>query len=704
MKFLSIFLIFIISASFNLHSEIPNYLIPGEQFEFKHTCSHYENQVKLQNVQSVLQKRSYDVVSYSIFVDWTNPLSRTTSIGDARYYWGYNKVKLVIDTAKTQSIVFDAMDILIDSVFDVASNQKLEFLQVSDVFNVNFSEYKFKGDTAEIQIYYSYIGKNNKGFYLYDKGIYVGQGPAPKRDSIFTLERLAYTMSEPQDARYWVPCNDSPYDKAYVDMKVSVPIGFNVASNGILVEQFNEKDSSIFFFKSQYQMTTYLMAVNASKFSYHKAFYHKVSEVGVQVPIEYYVWEDDWTSDTTDGGAYNAEYSFRNVPKMMAAYSKLYGEYPYEKYGMVAVQPFGFGGMEHQTLSTINRSWLRGWSETGIAHELAHQWLGDLITCATWFDIWINEGGATWSEAIWVETYTNKDTYYAYMNNVLSKYLNNPVLHNLSIYGQPTNSIFANPIYLLEYNKASWVYNMLREFLGDEVFFPALRAMLDNYKFTSIETIDFMNFFKENVPTDLFDFDAFFDQWIMKAGHPIFEMQTSTYDIGDKFEIKIDIKQIQEGTNIPDVFTTPIEFLMYKDSTIQPIIFKMDKRVQEFIFELEYRPDSVKINTNKLLCIVQSSVTSVNSDEKTQSTSSVFPNPTKLGEKINVLIDNIQSGKATIEVCDVLGNIYYSKIEQNLNSGNYFFQLEISNFMKGNYFVKFDQNGTTQILKFVVVE
>ncbi len=703
MKILSFFIVFFISVSSNLIAEIPSYLIPGEQFEFKHTCSHYKNQVKLQNVQSVLQKRSYDVISYSIFMDWTNPLSRTISTGDARYYWGYNKVKLVIDTVKTQSIVFDAMDILIDSVIDVTTKQKIEVIQIQDIFNVKFPNYKFKGDTAEIQIFYSYVGKNNRGFYLIDSGLYVGQGAPPKRDSIFTLERLAYTMSEPEDARYWVPCNDSPYDKAYVEMKVSVPIGYNVASNGLLAEQFNEHQSSIFTFKSQYPMTTYLMVANASKFDFQTAHYNRVSDTTIRVPIEYYVWKDDWTSDTTDGGAYNAEYSFRNVPKMMEAYSKLYGEYPYEKYGMVVIQPFYFGGMEHQTLSSINRSWLRGWSETGIAHELAHQWLGDLITCATWFDIWINEGGATWSEAIWVASYTNKDTYYAYMNNVISKYYNNPVLHNFSIYGQPTNSIFSNPIYLLEYNKASWVYNMLREFLGDDVFFPALRAMLDNYKFTSIETVDFMNFFKENVPSDLIDYDAFFEQWIIKAGHPIFEVQTSTYDIGDKFEIKIDIKQVQEGTNIPEVFVTPIEFLVYRGSILDPKVLKMDKREQEFSFELDYRPDSIKVNTNKLICSVNSNLMSINSNEN-NSLNSAYPNPIKLGGIINFAFNNITTGIANIEVVDILGNVYFSKTEPNLQNSNYFFQLETSNYPKGNYFVKFNQNGSTLILKFVVVE
>ncbi len=704
MRTKTLLLIFLILSTFQIgKAYLPEYLLPGEHFEYK-PYYHQHNSNLLQQIPSALEARPYDVLEYDIFLDWYRILLIDNPTGDNRKFNGINKIKIKIDTAVLSKIELDAVQILIDSIIYSKDNNKIQFTQNQDIVNITLPSQFFKGDTLQFVIYYTYIGKENKGMYIYEKGRYVGQGPPPKRDSVFVLERLAYTFGEPQLARYWIPCNDAPHDKAMIKMAVKVPKGYNIATNGLRKNIKTISDSTFYYYESMFPMTTYLITVNASKFYFEEDQYIRINNPNDTVPVHYYVWEQDWTSDTTDGTAYNAKYAFRKVVEMMEAYSKVYGEYPFEKYGMVAVQPFEFGGMEHQTMTTINRSWLRGYSEGGIAHELAHQWIGDLVTCATWFDIWINEGGATWSEAIWFEQTQGRDFYYYYMNQVIGRYFANEALYNIPIYGVPINSIFAYPISILEYNKASWVYHMLRENLGDTTFFGALRYLFEKYKYQSIETKDFMNTFKEYVANPSLNFDKFFEQWIMKAGHPIFEISSTSAIGSDYFDIEVNINQIQEGTNIPSVFEMPIELLLYKDSSVQQKqIVYMDKRSQSFEFRTDFRPDSIKINTNKILGKVLSNTLSVQNTEKI-NTKDTYPNPIKTGNNFNLTLNLTQNGTLNIDIFDILGNRIKNLHNKYLQKGNYTIELSTFGLSPGFYLIKYENEHDLGWKKIIITE
>ncbi|OGU60441.1 MAG: hypothetical protein A2X64_06000 [Ignavibacteria bacterium GWF2_33_9] len=688
-------------------AQIPEYMRPGDQFEFKpvHNCKNQENQI--QALQSNLKVRPYNVLSYDIYMDWYWIMKNDGIYGDFRKYSGINKVVLVVDSNNTNTFTFDAVNIIIDSVVSSQISGKLKVYQSSDEFDIVLTNTKVVGDTLDFTIYFTYVGKDDGGLYLYERGRFVGEGPPPKRDSVFVIDRIAYTMSEPQDARKWMPCNDNPFDKAYFKLKMKVPKRFNVAANGILKSANTIDDSTYYSFEPEFQMPTYLVSFNASNFKQVTDYYKKVTDTTQMVPIDYYVWEQDWTSDTTNGGAYNAEYSFRNVPKMMELYSKIFGEYPYEKYGMVSVQPFSFGGMEHTTMTTINRSWLRGYNETGIAHELAHQWLGDLITCATWADLWINEGGATWSEALWIESYTNSFEYEAYMGRVADKYFQNEVLYEIPIYGVPVNSMFSNPIYLLEYNKASWVYHMLREQLGDSLFFPALQNILNKFKFQSLETIDFANALEEFLPNSPINFYVFLDQWIMKAGHPVLKLHSTTYDWGKgNSKVNIQIEQVQEGLQIPYVFNTQIEFLFFKNSqligTQTDVLFK---GLQDFTFYLDFYPDSIAINRNKLLCQIQENILSVNStDNFNIQSAKLFPNPISKGNTATFQLQSKSDIMTKVEVIDLFGKSVLITFDDILPAGNYDINIPTNKFSSGTYFVRTTQGENTFVQKLIVVE
>lgn len=702
-KFAILILTLLITVIQPVLSQLPEYLIPGENFEFR---PHFptKHHFPIQQFKSALQARPYDVLEYDIFLDWYRIFSSLNPTGDNRHFFGINKIKIKIDTLVLSRIELDAANILIDSVKYTKDNSKLTFVQTQDIVKITLPTHFFKDDVLQLEVHYTYIGKENRGMYIFEKGQYVGQGPPPKRDSVYVLERIAYTMSEPQNARYWLPSNDAPHDKALIKMTVKLPKGYNVATVGLRKEIRTIADSVYYFYESKYPMTTYLIAVNASKFHFEEDKYIRITNPKDTVPIHYYVWEQDWTSDTTDGTAYNAKHAFRNTVKMIEEYSKVFGEYPFEKYGMVAVQPFEFGGMEHQTMTTVNRSWLRGYSENGIAHEIAHHWLGNLVTCATWFDIWINEGGATWSEAIWYEQLYGKNVYYSYMNQIISRYFANDALFNIPIYGVPVNSIFSYPIYFLVYNKSSWVYHMLRENLGDDKFFGALKYLLEQHKYKSIETNDFVKTFKDHLIEPQFNFDKYFEQWIMKAGHPIFEISSKSSIGADYYDIEVNIRQIQEGSNVPQVFEMPIELLIYKDSLIKKTqTVYMNQRMQKFNFTIDFRPDSILINQRKILSKVVSNVLTVQNKDAEVS-KQIYPNPVKIGENFNLILDITKQGPFVIEIYDILGNKVKEAFNDNLGIGNYKIEISTLGLSAGQYFIKFHNGKDSGMQRIVMMD
>ncbi|MBU1881758.1 hypothetical protein KKA08_06955, partial [bacterium] len=199
-------------------------------------------------------------------------------------------------------------------------------------------------------------------------------------------EPMVASLSEPEGARSWWPCKDVPWDKATARMVWTVQDNWIATGNGLL-ESVTVPQPGLRSFEwiESYPITTYLIAVTATNFSYWRDWY--VTAQNDSLPLDYFIYPEDSLNSVID---------FVDMPEMIGYYSDAFGEYPFmdEKYGMVA---FMFGGaMEHQTLTSMGAYWINGWGPDYnnwiYAHELAHQWWGDLVTCGTWMDIWLNEG------------------------------------------------------------------------------------------------------------------------------------------------------------------------------------------------------------------------------------------------------------------------------------------------------------------------
>jgi len=197
------------------------------------------------------------------------------------------------------------------------------------------------------------------------------------------------TCTPPEDARYWMPCFDEPMDKAErgVELNLTVPDSFKVCANGRLDSVTSGSGTKTWWWNHPYPIATYLIVFSASRFA---TWQHNIPvQNGDTVPSVYFMWPSDSAVSTT---------TFNRIPDMMTYFSDSvrFGAYPFDKYGMVpGYYGFPWGGMENQTMTMIHTQWLRNGDPTGMAHELAHMWWGDMVTCVDFANVWLNEGFGT---------------------------------------------------------------------------------------------------------------------------------------------------------------------------------------------------------------------------------------------------------------------------------------------------------------------
>lgn len=683
----------------------PNHEVMGES---KHLCGRAEHNSYAPTLiaipPSAVVRRNYDVLSYDLYMDWTHPLQAEGIDEDDRRYTGANTVTFVVDSADASHFVFNAANMAIDAI-TITPGRTLTFSQPHGdtrefFFDVNpaFA----KGDTVKIVIEYTINSDWNVGFHLYPKGMEIGELPEGTPDIV--EERLAYTMSEPYMARFWMPCNDLPYDKVLASISVRVPKPFTVAANGLLQEVRDTADNTqIFVWKSSLPIPTYLMVASASIYKEFGEWYHRRNNPNDSIPVLYYVWQRDYDATAINFTEYNARHAFRNTVSMMEAFSTLYTEYPFEKYGMVSVQPFGYGGMEHQSISTINRRWMRFFDDPGIAHELMHQWTGDLVTCASFNDIWLNEGGATYGEALWAEANQGKQWYMTTMMTKRNDYLQSSS-RNTPIYAPA--DIFN---YATTYAKAGWVYHMLRRMVGDEVYFATMKAYFTEFAYKSIETSDMVDFLTRTVPNPPVPFTTFFEQWIYGAGHPMYTTRFSSRAKEEKgYPVTVVVEQTQTGEHIASVFVMPLKVTLKGSNNQREVVsFVNDQRVQTLSLYTSFPVTSVVLNEdNDVLAETEDAVVGVREIDGAAIAHhvEVLPNPVHIGADLVLQISLSSATPLTVELLDILGRPVQTLYNGALLSGAYQVSQHVSATQPGVYFVKITSGRQTDIRKILLVE
>jgi aminopeptidase N len=347
---------------------------------------------------------------------------------------------------------------------------------------------------------------------------------------------IAYTLSEPWFAYTWWPAKDDNSDKATADLYFTVPAGIVVASNGrlVAVEQASGGRSR-YHWATSYDTAPYLISFSATNYA---QVHDSATVEGAEMPVDLFLYPESNTPAN--------RYVWQAATTMIEVFSTLFGPYPFaaEKYGIYQ-WPVS-GGMEHQTI-TGQGSFLTYLT----AHELAHQWWGDLVTCATWHDIWLNEGFATYAEALWYEHEPGAGGALA-LRSAMEQRVPSSVAGTVYCFDDSdVNRIFSRDF---SYLKAGWVLHMLRHVIGDDAFFATLAAWRAQYAFAAATTADFQRV-AENVSGRTLGW--FFQEWIYSSGAPAYRWAWRSVSAAGRDWVELELQQVQSSSY--PIFAMPLD-------------------------------------------------------------------------------------------------------------------------------------------------
>ncbi len=462
-----------------------------------------------------------------------------------------------------KTVYLDAVDMEIKEV--KVDGEKREYIYDGKNLTIELPKSVNKGKEVKVSVIYE--TKPVKGVYFI-----LPDGNHPER----TLQ--IYTQGESEDNRYWLPLLDYPNVKSTSELLISVPKNLIVVSNGELLEVEEEGTFKKYHFRMDKPHSTYLISFAAGEFSV------KNEEVD-GVKLEYFV---------PKGKEEFIQRSFSKTPDMIKFFSDYTGvKYPYKKYSQVTVSEFMYGGMENITATTLTETTLHDEkahmdfrSEPLVAHELAHQWFGDLVTTKDWANIWLNESFATYFEALYTrkdlgneeflyEMYQNLDSYL----KEYSKRYSRPIVTRL--YSMPEEVFDAH-----SYPKGALVLHMLKNLVGEEKFREAIKLYLERFKFSNADTEDFRKVVEEVTGKDM---EKFFDYFIYNAGHPVISFSYS-FDPEKKL-LKLSFKQ-KQGKDSPETYELPVEVLINN----KKYVFNLTDKEQIFYVKTDKKPGHVCVD------------------------------------------------------------------------------------------------------------
>ena len=381
-------------------------------------------------------------------------------------------------------------------------------------------------------------------------------------DGLFFKSGYVYTLTEPSESHYWFPCYDDPSDKADTsETIITVPEDYYVASNGKLMSIQDNGDWKTYHWYESYPIAMYLISINCYPYVILENEYHGM-------PVLTYVAPELEEE---------AEITFEHQDEILECYSTRFGiEYPFieERYSNAGA-PF-YGGMENQTCTAIGNYYINGdhSSDWLLAHECAHSWWGDMVTCETWKDFWLNEGFATYSDALFKEWFEGWDAFYNRMQQFKYAYFNEDESNRFPIY---------DPDYMwgaTVYQKGAWVLHMLRHIMGDDEFFGMLADYGETYKYGTVVTSELEEEVNEHYGEDM---GWYFWEWVYKAGYPEYEWEWwQEYD-GGWGDVHLHIVQVQEVDDETPLFKMPIDILIEKGSGEEVVVVWNDEEDEEYV-------------------------------------------------------------------------------------------------------------------------
>lgn len=522
-------------------------------------------QVREKGIIPLSQERSrdYDAIHYRIELS-VDPEKKSLQ--------GQNTISLAPLRENLKIVKLDAQSLIATDVSD-SEGKPLKFRQTDDNIFVDLGKEYNSMDEISFTIKY-YLSEAVPGLKFIDEE---GDRPLMVSSSCF-----------PNKARQWIPCYDYPNDKATQDMIITAASKFKVLSNGRLMEKTDNADgSSTWHWKQELPHPTYLINLSI-------ADYLVVKDSLGDLPINYWVYHSM---------ADRVERVFGKTPYMMEFFNKTYNyNYPWEKYDQV-VSPYLTGGAEATSASIIGERVVTDeFSEQDypreyvVAHELAHQWWGDLITCRSWEHTWLNESFGTYSDHLYTEfdlgelegdydLHFKKTVYLDEFHNRFQR----PIIY--FDYEQPGDNFNRHT-----YQKGACTLHLLRYILGDETFFRTISEFLHRHEFQSVSSYDFMKCVKDVSGLNM---DWFFEQYFFRPGHPVFNVSKAWDD--DEKELRITIVQEQDKWENVPIYTIPVRIGLFTGNGKEVKEYWLENKTETIKIKLDSEPDMVRFDDGNIL-------------------------------------------------------------------------------------------------------
>lgn len=607
--------------------------------------------------------------------------------GDDKIDIGYYKLNLDISHAKKYlkgeaTISFKAKTTISGCFLDLKNalrvdsvklgSRNLPFTQEIAKVNITLDKTYTENQAITIVVYYQGTPVTSSfGSFTFSSH---GSGATP----------IVWTLSEPYGAPDWFPCKDTPADKAdSSDVWVTMPKEFVSVSNGVLNKTLdNNNGTRTYQWKNRYPIAHYLISIASTNYTEYKNYF-KYSATDSMV-VTHYIYPEHFSP--------NVKAQLDQTPYMLKLFSEKYGLYPFikEKYGH-AQCGFG-GGMEHQTCSSMGN-----FDPSLVAHELAHQWFGDKITCKTWEHIWLNEGFATFSEAVYAESLGGKTAYQAAINSEMTlakKATGTLYVENIT----NENNIFnSNRVY----SKGASVLHMLRGIVGDEKFFKTLQNYLvSSVAYNSATTEDFQKVAEQTTGLNL---GYFFKEWVYGENYPKYSYGWTSAKKSDGSST-VTLRVTQTKNTNPAYFSMPVDIKIISSQGESVTTVFIDKASQDVEIP------AIKGEVSQVIFDPENKILKEATETKIGPTGKepiaeliewhISPNPT-IGE---ALVDFSLKQNNTIQIAlyDLLGRKVKELPEEKLSAASYTRNIKLNDLSAGNYIVRISFGNYSQARVLVV--
>ncbi len=503
------------------------------------------------------------------------------------YMFGKAWITLKPHFYNTDSLLLDAkgMDINEVSLMSGSAKTKLQFTNDGLQLNIKLDK-SYKGGES-YTVYIDYISKPNElkvqgSAAITDaKGLYFINPKGEEEGKHIEI----WTQGETESSSAWFPTIDRTNQKTTQEIYMTVPAKYVTLSNGLLKSQKKNTDGTrTDYWKMDLPHAPYLFFMAVGDYTIVKDSY-KGKEVSYYVEKEY---------------APVARKIFGNTPEMIKFFSEKLGvDYPWAKYSQIVGRDYVSGAMENTT-ATLHQDGAyqnareltdgNGWEST-IAHELFHQWFGDLVTAESWSNLTVNESFANYSETLWDEYKSGKDAGDAQNYNDMNGYLqsNNAGKDLVRFKYADKEDMFD----AVSYNKGGRILHMLRNYVGDDAFFKSLNNYLTANKFKAAEAHQLRLAFEEVTGQDL---NWYWNQWYFGAGHPKLKIDYSYNDAAGK--VLVTIAQTQKDDK---VFKLPVAVDVYNGATKKRYTVWVENKIDSFYFNYTQKPNLINVDGDKIL-------------------------------------------------------------------------------------------------------